>query len=38
MNPPFDKPHSFVKMFDAKTRTTILNIIENIKNNAIKII
>lgn len=38
MNPPFDKPHSFVKMFDDKTRTTILNIIENIKNNAIKII
>lgn len=38
MNPPFDKPHSFVKMFDVQTRIAILNTIENIKNNAIPVI
>lgn len=38
MNPPFDKPHSFVKMFDVQARMDILQIIENIKNNAIKVI
>ena len=37
MKPPFDKPFSFVKMFDNQKRTAIINIIENIKNNAVNI-
>lgn len=37
MKPPFDKPFSFVKMFDASKREIIISIIENIKNNALKI-
>lgn len=38
MKPPFDKPFSFIKMFDAKTRTAILQTIESIKNNALQIV
>lgn len=37
MKPPFDKPFSFVKMFDTQKRAAIINIIENIKNNAVNI-
>ncbi len=37
MKPPFDKPYSFIKMFDPKTRTAILQTIESIKNNALTI-
>ncbi len=37
MNPPFDKPYNFTKMFDAKTRTALLQTIENIKNNAVQV-
>lgn len=37
MSPPFDKPYSFVKMFDLQTRTAIIQTIEGIKNNAIKV-
>ena len=37
MKPPFDKPYSFIKMFDAQTRTAILQTIESIKNNALTI-
>jgi len=36
MKPPFDKPFSFIKMFDAKTRTALLQTIEEIKNNALQ--
>lgn len=36
MKPPFDKPFSFIKMFDAKTRTALLQTIEGIKNNALQ--
>ncbi len=36
MKPPFDKPFSFIKMFDAKTRTALLQTIESIKNNALQ--
>ncbi len=32
--PPFDKPISFLKLFDAKTRTAILQTIKSIKENA----
>ncbi len=38
MKPPFDKPYSFVKMFDPKTRTALIKTIEEIKNNAIRTI
>ena len=37
MSPPFDKPYSFVKMFDPQTRTAIIQTIEKIKNNAMQV-
>ena len=36
MKPPFDKPYSFIKMFDTKTRTAIIQTVESIKNNALQ--
>ena len=38
MKPPFDKPYSFVKMFDPQTRNAILQTIEDIKNNALNVV
>ena len=38
MKPPFDKPYSFIKMFDPKTRNALLQTIESIKNNALYIL
>lgn len=38
MKPPFDKPFSFIKMFDLKTRTALIQAIESIKNNAVQIV
>ena len=38
MKPPFDKPYSFIKMFDAKMRNAILQTIESIKNNALQVV
>ena len=38
MKPPFDKPYSFIKMFDSKTRNAILLTIESIKNNALQVV
>lgn len=35
--PPFDKPVSFIKLFDAKTRSDILAAINEVKDNAISI-
>lgn len=35
--PPFDKPLSFVKLFDAKTRTALMAAIKQIKDNAVVI-
>ena len=37
MKPPFDKPFSFIKMFDLKTRNALLQTIESIKNNALQV-
>jgi type I restriction enzyme R subunit len=34
MKPPFDKPCSFIKMFDAQTRTSLIQTIEGITRNA----
>ena len=38
MKPPFDKPTRFTKLFDSKTRTALLQTIENIKNNALQVV
>lgn len=38
MKPPFDKPYSFIKMFDTKTRTALIQAIESVKNNAVQIV
>ena len=38
MKPPFDKPYSFIKMFDLQTRTALLQTIESIKNNALNVL
>ena len=38
MKPPFDKPYSFIKMFDTKTRTALIQTIELIKNNAVQVV
>jgi type I restriction enzyme R subunit len=38
MKPPFDKPYSFIKMFDQKTRTALIQTIEAIKNNALNVV
>lgn len=35
--PPFDKPISFMKLFDSKTRMAIITAINEVKNNAINI-
>lgn len=38
MIPPFDKPNSFVKLFDARTRTALMQKINEIKDNAVNIV
>ena len=35
--PPFDKPVSFIKLFDAKTRTSLLETINQVRENAVQI-
>ena len=37
MKPPFDKPISFIKMFDTKTRNEIVKTLNEIKENAVEI-
>lgn len=36
--PPFDKPISFIKLFDAKTRTALMATINQIRENAVQIV
>ena len=36
--PPFDKPISFIKLFDAKTRTALINAINQITDNAVRVV
>lgn len=38
MKPPFDKPVSFIKLFDAKTRTALMQTITSIRDNAVNIV
>ena len=38
LKPPFDKPMSFIKMFDNKTRTELVATLNGIKENAVEII
>jgi type I restriction enzyme R subunit len=33
--PPFDKPTSFIKLFDPKTRAAIMEVIKKVKDNAV---
>ena len=35
--PPFDKPVSFLKLFDAKTRTALMSAINTVRDNAVRI-
>ena len=35
--PPFDKPVSFIKLFDVKTRTALIATINQIRDNAVRI-
>ncbi len=35
--PPFDKPVSFIKLFDAKTRMALMQVIKDVKDNAVSI-
>lgn len=37
-NPPFDKPISFIKLFDARTRASLLKAINQVKDNAVRVI
>jgi type I restriction enzyme R subunit len=36
MKPPFDKPLTFVKLFDMERQAQLIGIINTIKDNAIK--
>ena len=38
MKPPFDKPVSFIGMFDARTRSELIETIKGIKENAMKVV
>ena len=35
--PPFDKPISFLKLFDAKTRTALMKAINDVRENAVTV-
>ena len=36
LDPPFDKPQSFVNLFDAPRREKIISLVRQIKDNATK--
>jgi type I restriction enzyme R subunit len=38
MNPPFDKPQSFIKLFDGFKRKRIVETVTKIKENAVKVV
>ncbi len=38
MRPPFDKPQSFVKLFDVTRQKKIVEAINKIKENAVKVV
>jgi type I restriction enzyme R subunit len=38
MKPPFDKPVSFVKLFDAKKRSQIIEAINGVRENAVNVV
>ena len=35
--PPFDKPISFLKLFDVKKRTALMKAINNVRENAVTV-
>jgi type I restriction enzyme R subunit len=36
--PPFDKPQSFIKLFDSSKQKRIVELVTRIKDNAVKIV
>ena len=38
MKPPFDKPVSFIKMFDARTRSELIDTLKGIRENAVTVV
>jgi type I restriction enzyme R subunit len=38
MNPPFDRPQSFIKLFDGSKRTQIVEAVKRVKDNAVNIV
>lgn len=36
-NPPFDKPISFIKLFDTKARTALMETINQVRKDAVRI-
>ena len=38
VNPPFDKPQSFIKLFDSPKQKRILELLSRIKDNAVKVV
>ena len=35
--PPFDKPIGFIKLFDAKTRSALMDTINQVRENAVQV-
>ena len=35
--PPFDKPLSFTKLFDQKTQTALMEVIRQVRDNAVTV-
>jgi type I restriction enzyme R subunit len=38
MNPPFDKPQNFIKLFDSSKRTQLVEVVKRVKDNAVNIV
>ena len=38
MKPPFDRPQSFIKLFDSSKQKQIIETVKKIKDNAVKIV
>lgn len=38
MKPPFDKPQSFIRLFDGSKQKRLVELVAGIKDNAVKIV
>ncbi len=38
MRPPFDKPQGFIKLFDGSKQKRIVELVNEIKENAVKVV